>query len=50
MSNLNLSLQQPDNSAATVAALQERMAQLQRTLASSEQDRRALQERFDNTR
>jgi len=33
-----------------IASLKQRVAELQRTLASSEQDRRVLQERFDNTR
>ena len=47
MQALNTSL---SDSATVVAGLKERVIELQRTLASSEQDRRVLQERFDNTR
>jgi len=33
-----------------IAGLKQRVAELLRTLANSEQDRRVVQERFDNTR
>jgi len=42
---LNTSL---SDSSTLIANLKQRLADLQRTLASSEQDRRVLQERFDN--
>lgn len=44
---LNMSL---SDSVTTIANLQDRVGQMQRALASSEQDRRVLQERLDNTR
>jgi len=44
---LNTSL---SDSTAMIAGLKQRLVELQRTLANSEQDRRVLQERFDNTR
>jgi hypothetical protein len=44
---LNMSL---SDSAATIGNLQDRLSQVQRALGSSEQDRRVLQERLDNTR
>ena len=44
---LNMSL---SDSAAAISELQERIAQLQRALTSSEHDRRVLQERLETTR
>lgn len=44
---LNLTL---NDSTATINDLQERISQLQRSLTSSEHDRRVLQERLDTTR
>lgn len=39
-----------NDSSAAINELQERIAQLQRSLTSSEHDRRVLQERLDTTR
>ena len=44
---LNMSL---SDSSSMIAGLQDRIAQMQRALASSEQDRRTLQDRLDNNR
>jgi len=38
------------DSTAMITQLNGRISETQRTLATSEQDRRVLQERFDNTR
>jgi len=44
---LNTSL---SDSTTMIVSLKQRLTESQRALASSEQDRRVLQERFDNTR